>query len=90
MELVRVVHTVDGVFPVKKDQLASDLMYLTSDAVVFLQVKGGGKPLAVLTKQAQDKFDDHSFNSSCRLELHVWRPRARAPEIIECRKTNVL
>lgn len=90
MELVRVVHTVDGVFPVKKDQLASDLMYLTAAHVVFLQVKGGGKSTTELTRQAQDKFDNHSFNASCRLELHIWRSRARAPEIIECRRTNVL
>lgn len=90
MELVRVVHTPNGVFPTKKDQLASDLLYLTKKHVVFLQVKGGGRSVAVLTKEAQDKFDNHSYNRSCRLELHIWRPRARAPEIIECRKTNVL
>ena len=90
MELQRVVHTRDGIFPTKRDQWGSDWIYLTPDCVVFLQVKGGGRPRASLLKEAQDKFDQHKFPASVMLELHIWRPRARAPEIIECHKTNVL
>jgi len=90
MELQRVVHTLNGIFPKKQDQWGSDLLYAVPECVVFLQVKGGGRTRATLLKEAQDKFDEHSFPASCRLELHIWRPRARAPEIIECHKTNVL
>jgi hypothetical protein len=90
MELVRVVHTSEGVFPTKRDQLGSDLLYLTPAGAVFLQVKGGGKPLVSLVKEAQVAFDAHAFPASVRLEVHVWRPRARAPEIIECPIKNRL
>lgn len=90
MELVRNVFTDEGIIPTKRDQFASDLQYLTSACAVFLQVKGGGKPTTTLVKEAQKKFDDHAFPANVRLEVHVWRPGARQPEIIECRKTNVL
>lgn len=90
MELVRVVYTPVGPMPKKKDQLGSDLLYLAPDGVVFLQVKGGAKPTATFLRQAQQEFDEHKFPAACRLELHVWRPRARAPEIIACHKTNLL
>jgi len=90
LELVRVVHTDEGMFPTKRDQMGSDLQYLTRAGVTFLQVKGGGKPTKELLRQAQKEFDEHAFPANVRLELHVWRPGARAPEIIECHKTNVL
>ena len=90
MELVRVVHTADGVFPTKRDQWGADLQYLTAAGATMLQVKGGGKPIITLVREAQEKFDQHAFPASVRLEVHIWRPRARAPEIIECQKTNVL
>jgi hypothetical protein len=83
MELVRVVHTSDGVFPTKRDQWGSDLAYFDLDAgvVVFVQVKGGGKPLVSLQKEAHKAFNEHHFPQHSRQELHVWRRMARAPEI---------
>lgn len=90
MEVNRIVYTLDGMFPTKRDQWASDLLYLTPDGAVFLQVKSGGKPTITLLKEAQKKFDDHAFPASVRLEVHIWRPRAKQPEIIECHKTNIL
>lgn len=90
MEINRIVYTLDGIVPSKRDQWASDLLYLTPAGAVFLQVKSGGKKTKALIKEAQTKFDDHAFPANVRLELHIWRQRARAPEIIECHKTNVL
>lgn len=91
MELVRIVHTRDGgVFPTKKDQWGADLQYLDTRGAVMLQVKGGGKPTITLVKEAQKKFDDHAFPASVRLEVHVWRPGARQPEVIECQIKNIL
>jgi len=90
MELVRVVRTSEGTFPTKRDQWGADLQYLTSAGAVLVQVKGGGKPLVTLVKEAQAAFDAHAFPASVRLEVHVWRPRARAPEIIECTTKNIL
>jgi hypothetical protein len=90
MELVRIVHTLDGKFPTKRDQWGADLQYLQPAGAVMLQVKLGGKPTGTYLKEAQKKFDDHSFPASVRLELHVWRPGARQPEIIECPIKNIL
>ena len=90
MELTRVVFTLDGVVPTKRDQWGCDLQYLTSSGAVMLQVKSGGKATITLVKEAQAKFDDHAFPASVRLEVHIWRPRARAPEIIACPIKNVL
>jgi len=81
MELVRTVHTPNGTFPTKRDQFGSDLLYLADDVVVFVQVKGGGKPMSTLVLEAQRAFDEQVFPLHSRRELHVWRPRARAPEI---------
>lgn len=90
MELVRVVRTLNGTFPTKRDQWGADLQYLTAAGATLLQVKGGGKPSITLLKEAQEAFDAHAFPASVRLEVHIWRPRARLPEVLECRKTNVL
>ena len=83
MELVRTVHTGNGVFHTKRDQWGSDLAYFDHDTVVFVQVKGGGKPLSTLLREAGKAFAEHRFPNTCRVELHVWRRLARAPEVFE-------
>ena len=82
MELVRTVFTPYGQIYTKRDQFSSDLMYLTKDIVVFVQVKGGMKPLSTLVKDAARSFAKHEFPEHSRQELHVWRPRARKPEVV--------
>lgn len=83
MEIVRTNHTPNGVFTTKKDQFGSDLLYLAVDVPVFVQTKGGGKPTATLIKDAEKAFGEVKWSKHCRRELHIWRPRKRAPEIIE-------
>ena len=84
MEIQRTVWGGGLMIPTKKDQWGADLMY--SDGVVFVhvQVKGGLKPTSTLLKAAQRGFDAFRFPTHSRRELHVWRPRARVPEIVRC------
>jgi hypothetical protein len=82
METLRTIWTVGGPVCVKRDAFGSDLMYLTKEIVVFVQVKGGLKALTTLIKDARRAFDAHAFPVHTRQELHVWRPFSRQPEIV--------
>ena len=82
MEIMRTVWTPCGPVCTKKDQAGSDLMYFTKSVVVFCQVKGGMKPLSTLIKDAARSFANYEFPEHSRQELHVWRPRARQPEVV--------
>lgn len=81
MEIQRVVYTPAGMLPTKRDQLGSDIAYLTKDIVVFVQVKGGSRLLSVLIREARRAFERYEFPQHSRQELHVWRPRARRPDV---------
>lgn len=83
LELLRVVYTSRGMVPTKKDQYGSDLIAQRADedGVLFVQVKGGVK---VNVAKAKREFESHQFARTSRREIHVWRPLARAPEIIRC------
>ena len=82
MEIQRVVFTPNGMIPTKRDQLGSDLGYCTEDIVVFVQVKSGARRIAELLREARKAFSKYRFPRHSRQELHVWRPRARQPEVI--------
>lgn len=85
MELLRVIYTPMGMVPTKRDQLGADVGYLdiAKDRVALVQVKGGAVPLQALVTSATKTFADYRFpRRAVRLELHVWRRLARAPEVI--------
>ena len=82
MEVLRTVWTPHGPVCTKRDTFGSDLMYMTKAVVVFVQVKGGMKPLSTLVKDAARTFGRYAFAEHCRQELHVWRPRAKQPEVV--------
>lgn len=87
MEKQYVVYAPNGMVPVKRDQLGADVGYLDlkKNRVVFVQVKGGAKPTSTLLLAARRAFDEYEFpKKAARLELHVWRPMAREPEVIVC------
>lgn len=85
MELVRTVFTPAGMMiPTKRDQFGSDLAFLAKDVVVFVQVKGGVKPSKTLIREAKRGFEPYRFPVCSRREVHIWRFRARHPEIVAC------
>ena len=82
------------VHSVMKDQLGADLGAMTMDEdgaglpegsglIVFVQVKGGATARSGLAA-ARRKFREFPFPHICKRHIHVWLPRARAPEIIDC------
>lgn len=89
LEVVRIIRKGAQTIPVKRDQLGADLGYFTVDGpttsgdLVLLQVKGGGRPRGTLIAEAAAAFDLHRFPAHTRRELHIWRPFARDPEVID-------
>ena len=81
MEIQRVVFTQNGMIPCKRDQLSADIAFMTDDIVVFVQVKSGAKPTTTLVKDARRGFEKYRFPRHSRQEVHIWRPRARQPEV---------
>jgi hypothetical protein len=84
MEIQRTVWVNGRMIPTKKDQWGADLIYAADDVYVLVQVKGGLKPTSTLVKAAKRCFEQHKFPLHSRREVHVWKLRAREPEIIEC------
>lgn len=85
LEVGRIVFTPDGMIATKKDQFASDLLAMRSGDtdVLFVQVKGGKTARAQLAK-ARREFAKHQFARCARRIVHVWKPLAREPEVVEC------
>jgi len=64
---------------VKRDMFASDILAMSKDDLIFVQVKFGKKNIA----SAYKEFDKYVFPSFVKKWIVVWELRAREPEIIE-------
>jgi hypothetical protein len=68
-----------GLIPVKRDQLASDVLAVSQDRVLFVQVKGGeSRPD---WSAARKEFALYPLPPSAEQWTVYWEPNARAPEI---------
>lgn len=81
LEIQRVVHTPRGMFPIKRDQFASDLLAVSVAGVVFVQVKGGAAPQSELAA-ARAAFAEHPCPPGAQQWVVLWQPMARAPEVV--------
>ena len=63
---------------IKKDQFASDLLAVSSEEIIFVQVKLNKKNIADAVKE----FNKFVFPDNAERWIGVWTPRAREPEII--------
>ena len=83
LEIVRNVFTPRGIVSTKRDQLGSDLMGVNVDGYVLVQVKGYTlkRPSLAPARRAFRAFPLPPATTRC---IHVWKLRAREPEIIEC------
>jgi hypothetical protein len=70
-------------FPVKRDQLGSDLLAVRGDKIVFVQVKGGaqceGKGQFL---PAQREFNKFQFPRFVGRVIVAWAPGARGPRFV--------
>lgn len=84
LEIVRWIHTAGGRrIPVKRDQLASDLLLVRGDQVIFVQVKGGAQARGLgKFLDAQRAFKAFVFPSFTSCWIVAWAPRASSPRII--------
>lgn len=81
MERMMFIHTAHGRVPVKRDQFGSDLLAMSRQAIVFVQVKGGkyGSKQINAGLKAFDAFEFPPMSQQCVI---AWKPRARQPEIV--------
>ena len=70
-------------FPVKHDQLASDLGAMKGDRIAFIQVKGGEAASGGTFPAARRAFAAFQFPSFVEQWVMAWAPRAREPRIVE-------
>jgi len=81
LERVLWIHTPKGRVPVKRDQFASDLLAVSRDDVVFVQVKGGTSRRSQLAA-ARSEFAKFAFPAGTKQWIVLWAPRARQPEVV--------
>jgi hypothetical protein len=81
MERVHWIQTDTGRVPVKKDQLGSDLLAVSRDRIVFVQVKGGKTGRSNLAA-GRTTFAQFVFPAGTQQWVVMWKPRAREPEIV--------
>lgn len=83
LEVLRQVHVPGRVVHVKRDQFASDLLAVSADAVVFVQVKLTRHNVAA----ARREFARFVFPASpvVRRWIVVWQPGRGVPEVIDVR-----
>jgi len=70
-----------GRIPVKRDQLASDLLAVNREEILFVQVKGGISRRSQLAA-ARNEFGRYAFPAGTKQWIVCWAPRARRPEVI--------
>jgi hypothetical protein len=68
--------------PQKKDQFASDLLAVSEDEIIFVQVKMGKNHVS----EARKAFDQFVFPCFAQKWIVAWEPRVREPIIIKVTK----
>lgn len=84
LEIVRYVFTPRGRMPIKRDQFGSDLLAVSLQHVMFVQVKSGAAAAGGTFPAARREFGKSTFPESARTVIIAWPPRARVPRIMEC------
>jgi len=83
LEIVRNMFTPRGMFSHKRDQLGADLMGVNNDGYVLVQVKGYSVKRPSLAP-ARRAFLDYPLPPATTRCIHLWKLRAREPEIVAC------
>jgi len=81
LERVGHLQTPRGLVPIKRDQLASDLLAVNAEEIVFVQVKGGDSRRSGLAA-ARTAFAQYAFPAGTQQWIVLWAPRARLPEVV--------
>jgi len=71
-------------FAVKYDQMASDLLAVGHESVIFVQVKSGESARGGTFPAARREFSKFAFPSCARMIVLGWPPLARVPRVVEC------
>lgn len=84
LEIVRTVWKAGRpAFSIKKDQMASDLLAVGHNAVIFVQVKSGQSAAGGTFPAARREFGTFAFPDMARCLIVAWPPLARVPRLVE-------
>lgn len=71
--------------PIKRDQLGADLMAVSADAIILVQVKfGTNRRGAGHLAAGRREFAKYAMPALVQRWIVIWAPRMREPEILEC------
>ena len=70
--------------PIKRDQFGSDLLAVSEDDIIFVQVKMGKDNVA----SARKEFDKFVFPCFSQRWIVAWEPRVREPIVIKVPRNN--
>lgn len=82
MERMFMLFIKGRMIPMKKDQFASDLLAMSEDEIIFVQVKMGKDHIS----EARKEFDKFVFPCFAQKWIVAWEMRAREPIIIKITK----
>lgn len=84
LEIVRTVWKAGRpAFSIKKDQMASDLLAIGHNTVIFVQVKSGISAKGGTFPSARREFATFTFPDTTRRIIVAWPPLARVPRLVE-------
>ena len=91
LEVVRwIVKPGGDRIPVKRDQFGSDLIAVSADDVLFVQVKSGESARGGTFPDARRKFQAFTFPTTTKQIVIAWPPRARVPRVVQCGPVSIL
>ena len=79
LERMFMLYIKGKMIPIKRDQFGSDLLAISKDELIFVQVKLNKKNIAGAYKE----FDSFIFPPFAKKWIVVWTPRVKEPEVID-------
>jgi len=80
LQLLGWIKTATGLRPIKKDAFASDLLAVSAEKILFVQVKGG-ESWRSQRAAAREAFARYPLSPCAEQWIVGWLPQAREPEI---------
>ncbi|HOM27321.1 MAG TPA: hypothetical protein PKV21_07430 [bacterium] len=86
LEKIQRIYTKGKLIFVKRDLFGADLIALSKQKCLFIQVKSGGKNTGINIKKAIEEFNKYPFPDFIDRWIVVWKERVKEPEIIDIKE----
>jgi len=82
------IFTKNKLIFIKKDLFASDILAISKEKIIFIQVKGGKKKTGIDIKKAIQEFKKYPFPDCVDRWIVIWREREKEPTIIDLKEVQ--